>query len=162
MKGIKRFYKEHRIFIILMSVVIVCVVLIGTLLFQCFYSGGTDKYGNRLEDIENFQIDSSRFEEMEAKLKQNDPSIMEVEIKRTGKIIYSTVTFQPQMDLEVAKNVAIKILEDFNDGEKTYYDFNFTLKSGASDNSSGFIISGAKNSNGNGLIWNNNREVTIE
>lgn len=160
MKGIKRFYKEHRIFMILMAVIIVCVVLIGTLLFQCFYSGGTDKYGNRLEGIENYEIDSQRFEEIESKLKQADTSIVDIEIKRTGRIIYSTVIFQPQSDLEVSKNVAIKILEDFSDEEETYYDFNFTIKSGKTDTNDGFLISGAKNSNGNGLIWNNNRPVT--
>lgn len=162
MKGIKRFYKEHRIFMILMAVVIVCVILIGSLLFQCFYSGGTDKYGNRLDGIDNYKIDSSKFEEIEAKLKQ-DTTITEIEIKRTGKIIYSTVTFQAQTDIEVAKNVAIKILDEFSESEKAYYDFNFTIKSLKSETSEGFIISGAKNSNGNGLLWNNNQSVnTVE
>ena len=46
MKKIKQFYKEHRVFTILMAVVIVCVVLIVTILIQCFYVGnGADKYG---------------------------------------------------------------------------------------------------------------------
>ena len=159
MKGIKRFYKEHRIFMILMAVIIVCAILIGTLLFQCFYSGGTDKYGNRLDGMENVEIDETRFEEIESKLKQVDTSIIDIEIKRTGRIIYSTVTFQPQSDLEVSKNVAVKILEEFSEAEELYYDFNFTIKSEKTDINDGFLISAAKNSNGNGLIWNNNRQV---
>lgn len=158
MKGIKRFCKEHRIFIILMAVVIVCVILIGSLLFQCFYSGGTDKYGNRLDNIENYTIESTKLDEIKAKILQ-DQSIKSAEIKITGKIVYSTVTFVENTDLEVAKNVAVKILEDFTEAEELYYDFNFTLKSAKTDTNDGFLISGAKNSNGNGLIWNNNRQV---
>ena len=49
MKKLKRIYTEHRVFAILMALVIVCFVLIGTILVQCFYVGGnTDKYGDRL------------------------------------------------------------------------------------------------------------------
>jgi len=44
MKKIKQFYKEHRVFTILMAVVIVCAVLMATVLIQCFYIGnGTDR-----------------------------------------------------------------------------------------------------------------------
>ena len=100
MKGIKRFCKEHRIFIILMAVVIVCVILIGSLLFQCFYSGGTDKYGNRLDNIENYTIESTKLDEIKAKILQ-DQSIKSAEIKITGKIVYSTVTFVENTDIEV-------------------------------------------------------------
>ena len=50
-------------------------------------------------------------------------------------------------------------LENFSEEESAFYDFNVTLKQNSTDNSEGFIISGAKNKNGTGLIWNNNRVV---
>ena len=66
MKKIKRFYQEHRIFTILMAVVLVCMVLIITVLIQCFYVGnGSDKYGNRLEGIEKYKISESRQKDFE-------------------------------------------------------------------------------------------------
>ena len=59
MKKLKRIYTEHRVFAILMALVIVCFVLIGTVLIQCFYVGGSkDKYGNRLDGINKVALKS--------------------------------------------------------------------------------------------------------
>ena len=96
MKKIKRFYREHRVFTILMAVVIVCVILLCTLLIQCFYTGNKDKYGDRLDDISKYEIKEERFDAIEK--------------------------------------------------EQT-------------ETSEGFLLQGCRNSNGNGLSWNNDREV---
>lgn len=158
MKKIKRFYREHRVFTILMAVVIVCFILIGTLLFQCFYSGGSDKYGDRLEDISKYEIKKEKIEEIETKIITDD-KVKTADVFRTGKIIYLVIEFEPATELMEAQNIAIKSLDEFSDGQKSYYDFNFTLKKEESDTVEGFIIEGARNSSGNGLSWNNNREV---
>ena len=76
--------------------------------------------------------------------------------------IYIDLLFVEGVGLVEAQSIALKTLEDFNENESKYYDFNFTLKQEATEQSDGFLISGAKNKNGNGLIWNNNREVTKE
>ena len=68
MKNIKKFYKEHRIFSILMAVVIVCVILLCTLLIQCFYTGNKDKYGDRLDDISKYEIKEEKLTEIESKI----------------------------------------------------------------------------------------------
>lgn len=160
MNKIKRFYKEHRIFTILMAVVLVCVVLIATVLFQCFYVGnGSDKYGNRLEGIEKYKISSSRQKDFENNVANNE-KVKSVDIQITGKIVYITMEIEPGVALVEAQSIAQKSLENFNEKEQGFYDFNITLKQGASDKGEGFIISGAKNKNGVGLVWNNNRQVT--
>ena len=160
MKKIKKFYKEHRVFTILMAVVIVCVILIVTVLIQCFYVGnGNDKYGNRLEGIENYQISESRQNDFEHNQANND-KVKSVDLIITGKIIYITFQFQENVDLVEAESIALKSLEEFSEDEQNFYDFNITLKKEATESSDGFIISGAKNKNGSGLKWNNNRQVT--
>lgn len=162
MKKIAKFYKEHRIFMILMAIVIVCIVLIATVLIQCFYVGnGSNKYGNRLENIENYKIDDIRVNESESKLLTNE-KVNGAEIKITGRIIYVDLSFAEGVGLVEAQSIALKLLEDFSEEESKYYDFNFTLKQKATEQSDGFLISGAKNKNGNGLVWNNNREITKE
>ena len=158
MKKLKRFYKEHRIFTILMSIVIVCFILIGTLLFQCFYSGGADKYGNRLEEIGKYEIKKDKLEEIETKI-ITEEKVKTANVFRTGRIIYSSIEFTPETELIEAQNIAIKLLDEFSEDDKNYYDFNFTLKKEESDTVEGFVIEGARNSSGNGLSWNNNREV---
>lgn len=159
MKKIKRFFKEHRIFTMLMAIVIVCIVLIATVLINVFYMGnGSNKYGNRLEGIKEVEISKSRLSDFENNIANND-KIKEVNIRLQGKIVYITIEIEPGVNIEEAEGFALKSLDEFSDEEKAFYDFNFTLKQKATDNSEGFIISGAKNKNGTGLVWNNNRVV---
>lgn len=159
MKSIKKFYREHRVFTILMAIVIVCIILIVTVLIQCFYVGnGSDKYGNRLEGIENYIIDTERETDYEKTLMNNE-KVKNADLIVTGKIIYVTIQFETNADLVEAQSIAAKSLESFSEEERGFYDFNITLKKNSSDTSDGFIISGAKNKNGAGLVWNNNRQV---
>lgn len=160
MKKLKQIYQEHRIFTILMAVVLVCMILIITVLFQCFYVGnGTDKYGNRLEGIENYPITESRQKDFENNTANNE-KIESTDIMVTGKIIYITMQISPNVTLIEAESIALKSLEEFTEKEKSFYDFNITLKQNSTETNDGFIISGSMNKNGSGLVWNNNRQVS--
>lgn len=162
MKNIKKFYKEHRVFTILMSVVIVCLVLIVTVLIQIFYSNGSNKYGDRLEQLENntsLKISESKEKDFEKNI-INGGKVTNCDLRVQGKIVYITMQFNVNVDLEEAKGVALKSLETFSEEELATYDFVFTLKKNTSDKVEGFLISGARNKNGNGLSWNNNRQIT--
>ena len=70
------------------------------------------------------------------------------------------MNFVATASLVEAQGKALELLEKFNDEEKKFYDFHFTLEQKKSETGSGFIISGAKNVNGTNLVWNNNNEVT--
>ena len=162
MKKIKKFFKEHRIFTMLMAIVVVCLVLIMTVLVNVFYMGnGTNQYGNRLEGIKEVEISSSRLKDFKNNVANND-KVKKVDIRIQGKIIYITMQIEPGIKLEEAEGIALKSLENFSEEESAFYDFNITLKQNSTDNSEGFIISGAKNKNGTGLIWNNNKVVEDE
>ena len=77
-----------------------------------------------------------------------------------GMVVPVTVIeVEPNTELMEAQNIPIKLLDEFSEDHKHYYDFNFTLKKEESETVEGFIIEGARNSSGNGLSWNNNREV---
>lgn len=157
MKKLKRIYTEHRVFAILMALVIVCFVLIGTVLVQCFYVGGNkDKYGDRLAGIEKVKIDTK---DIESKLVAEE-IVKKVEVMVTGKIVYVSMKFDAPTTLVEAQSIAQKSLDYFNDKEKAFYDFHFTLKEESTEISDGFIISGAKNKNGTGLVWNNNNPIS--
>lgn len=159
MKKIKRFFREHRVFTILMSLVLVCFILIGTLLFQVFYNGSADKYGNRLEEKENYPIAKEDLQNIEAETLKNE-SVKKADIFITGRIVYVYIDFQGEIDLTTAQNEAVKILGLFEEPVKEYYDFQFNLAKGETETSDGFNIEAAKNAGGNGLIWGNNSEVT--
>ena len=159
MKKIKRFFREHRVFTILMSLVLVCFILIGTLLVQVFYNGSADKYGNRLEEKENYPIAKEDLQTIEAEALKNE-SVKKANIFVTGRIVDVYLDFQGEIDLTTAQNEAVKILGLFEDPVKEYYDFQFNLAKEETETSDGFNIEAAKNAGGNGLIWGNNSEVT--
>ena len=160
MKKLKRIYTEHRVFAILMALVIVCFVLIGTVLMQCFYVGGNkDKYGDRLEGIKKVKLTESFIKDTESKLIAEE-IVKKADIIVTGKIVYISMKFDAPTTLVEAQSMAQKSLEYFKDEEKNFYDFMFTLKEDATDSTEGFLISGAKNKNGSGLVWNNNNPIT--
>ena len=162
MKKVKKIFKEHRIFTMLMAIVVVCLVLIITVLINVFYMGnGSNKYGNRLDGVDNVKISSSRLNDFENNVANND-KVKNVDIRVQGKIIYITMQLETGVELEEAEGIALKSLENFSEEESAFYDFNITLKQNSTDNSDGFIISGAKNKNGTGLIWNNNKVVEDE
>ncbi len=158
MKGIKRFYKEHRIFTILMAVVIVTVIVIATVLFQLFGANGKGKYGNRLDGIDDVPITEERQDNYRDKLVENG-KIKTASIDITGRIIYIKIVFESNVDLVEAEGIALQSLEDFSEEEQKFYDIQITLSAEATDSSEGFLIEGAHNKNGTGLIWGNNRKV---
>ena len=160
MKKLKKIYTEHRVFAILMALVIVCFVLIGTVLMQCFYVGGNkDKYGDRLEGINKVKLSDSFIKDVESKLIAEE-IVKKADIIVTGKIVYISMKFDAPTTLVEAQSIAQKSLEYFKEDERNYYDFMFTLREDATDSAEGFLISGAKNINGTGLVWNNNKPVT--
>ena len=156
----KKFYNEHRVFTILMAIAIVCLILVATVLIKCFYSGGNKgKYGDRLEGIEAVEINNSKISDIETKIKA-DQIVKSAKITITGKIVYFDLKFSSETSLVEAQSIALKSLDNFSDEEKAFYDFHFTLKQESTAESDGFLIEGAKNKNGSGLVWNNNNPVT--
>ena len=150
----KKFFKENRIFVIMMGIVLVCFIIIVSLLFVYFYRGNSkDKYGTRLNDIKDVQISNSEKNNVIAKIK-NNPEIENVSINIFGKIVYINLTLKEGILLDVAKSKALEILDNFTEEELNLYDFQITLKE-SSD--TGYLISGAKNNGATTITWNNNR-----
>ena len=160
MKKIKKFYREHRVFTILMAIAIVCAIIIATVLIQCFYVGNdTSKYGDRLEGIETVEISEEQLNNIESKIIENE-LVKSAKVLITGKIVYITINYETTVDLVQAESVALQSLELFEEDKISFYDFHFTLKNAGTETSDGFLISGAMNKNGSGLVWNNNNPVT--
>ena len=107
MKKIGKFFKEHRIFTILMAIVVVCMVLIITVLIDVFGGVGSDSgnYGNRLEGIEKVQISEKKESDFENNIANND-KIKSVDLRVQGKIIYITMQIEPGVKLEEAEGIA--------------------------------------------------------
>ena len=158
----KKFFKENRTLFILMVVAIVCIIVSIVLLFKYFYFGnGGSNYGDRLEGIENVRISDDKQREVASKIDENE-LVNHTDVNITGKRVDIRIVFNEKASLVDAQGVALKSLDNFSDEEKSFYDFEFTLKQDATEKTEGFLIMGAKNVNGSNLVWNNNNSTSEE
>lgn len=158
----KQFYKENRVFSILMIVVAVCLLLIiGITLKYFIFGSSSSPYGDRLKDEKKYKISDDLKTEVKSTL-ESDESIKKASVRVSVRNIYISMEFNTGVSLEEAKGKAVTALEKFSEDELGYYDVEFILTEESADNSEGFTIMGAKNVNGSNIVWNNNTPVTTE
>ena len=158
----KQFYKENRVFSILMIVVAVCLLLIiGITLKYFIFGSSSSPYGDRLKDEKKYKISDDLKTEVKSTL-ESDESIKKASVRVSVRTIYISMEFNTGVSLEEAKGKAVTALEKFSEDELGYYDVEFILTEESADNSEGFTIMGAKNVNGSNIVWNNNTPVTTD
>lgn len=156
----KKFYKENRVFSILMIIVIICVILMLAVLFKSFFFGGS-AYGDRLEDVEKYEVSDELKEEIVSSL-ESDEAIKEASVRVSVRTIYVKMEFNSGISLVEAQGKAVTVLEKFSEKQMGYYDIEFILNCESTDSFEGFTIMGAKNVNGTNIVWNNNTPVAQE
>ena len=117
MKGLKGFYKNNRVYVILMVVSIICIlsVLIGVIVYFVGQSS-KDPYGSRLEGIEAVKLSDDRLTEIENVVKENE-SVSKVNTNIQGKIIYIVVTLSDGVSTD-AENISVKAMEKLSEEEQ--------------------------------------------
>lgn len=151
----KKFYKENRVFAILMMVVIVCIIIMGIFLLSYFYKGNDKgRYGDRLDGLKTVEMTKSKISDLIDKIKENK-QMENVVINVHGKIIYTTLEVKEGTSLDVGKGIALKSIELYSEDFTSYYDYQFLLKENKED---GYVIIGAKSKNNSNIVWNNNKD----
>lgn len=158
MKKIKELWNQNRVLFMLFIIVFICIFVILGVVITSFLGSSKSVYGDRLEGVEQVTL-TEEFKENFKNTLQEDELIQDVNIKNKGKIIYVTLVFKESISLVEAESKALASLGQFSQEYTSFYDFHYTLKQNASEGNEGFLIMGAKNVNGNGLVWNNNTEV---
>lgn len=161
MKKLKNLWIENRVLLVLFIIVVVCVFIMIGVCISYFFGSSKSGYGDRLDGISEVQVTDEVKNNFVDAMK-NDELINDATIKVQGKIIYITLSFKEDVSLVEAQSRALLSLMSFEEKYQNFYDFNYTLKSNKTDTSEGFLIMGAKNVNGSGLVWNNNTEVKTD
>lgn len=160
MKKIKKLWMENRVLFVLFIIIVVCACIILGVIFKYFFGATKSSYGERLDGIEEVLVTDSMKSDFVSSV-QNE-FITNAKLDVRGKIIYIYLTFNEGVSLVEAQSKALEALQTFEQKYLDFYDFHFTLKSDATENSEGFLIMGAKNVNGSGLVWNNNTPVETD
>lgn len=154
-RKIKKNWQENRVLFVLTMILIICMVLISIVVIDYFLGTSKDKYGERLEGIKKVEITNKKISELENKISE-DEQIATCKIKQIGKMIYIDIIYNAGISLVEAQGKAQSSIELFSEEELKFYDINYTLTQKGSEGNDGFIIMGARNVNGSGVVWNNN------
>lgn len=154
LKKLKSFYKNNRVYSILMIISIICIVaiLVGVLLY---FLGQTskDKYGNRLDGIESVQINNDRITEIEKKITENE-LVKSTEMDIRGKLIYVTIILNNGTHTD-SESIAQTSLELFSEEEKAFYDIQYIVDNADDSTEENFPIMGYIKAGNSVIKWTN-------
>lgn len=154
MKKFKEFYKRNRVYSILMLVSLVCIIsiLVGVIVY---FIGQTtkDKYGNRLDGIENVQITDNKKSEVENKIKENE-LVNDVKINIKGKLIYVNITLKTGKHSD-SEAICQSSLENFSEDEKKFYDIQYIVSNEDKNIEENFPVMGYIKAGNSIIKWTN-------
>lgn len=143
-KKIKNLLSRHKILAVICLLALI-VIIILFYMFCSIFVGGSDKYGNRLDGIEEVEISKSEMSDIADAIAKDD-SVDSAKVRLQGKIIYIDIVYKKDVSKDKAKEIAVKSLDNFDKKEKKFYDFEYVLTQNVGDNKedTGFKITGAK------------------
>ena len=143
MKKIKDLIARHK-FLTVMSLITLIFVLIMAYFLLYVFIGGNNKYGDRLNGIEEVEITENKMQKIEEKITEKN-EVNKVSIRIQGKIVYINITFNNDVSLDKDKDIASSTLDEFAEDEKEYYDFGYFLTQvGGEEDKTYFNVTGTK------------------
>ena len=124
---VRRFYRNNRIYCILMGISFASIVLIILALLAHFIHQNTSNpYGNRLEDIKKYPVQEN-IDESKAKTQENE-LVENVSVEIKGKIIWFVIKVKEDASLEDMQNVGTSTLQYFSQENLGYYDIHYLIQ----------------------------------
>jgi len=153
-----KYIKKNKLTVFIIAIFVIIVIIGGYLYNVLFASGNKEKYGNRLDGIEEVEITKKQYKEIANKLKENE-NVLKVTTDLKGKIVNIIITVKDEVTKEVAKEIAATSLTSFDDEQLKFYDIQIFVKK---DNQelNDFPIIGYKQNGKDGLSWSKDRQVT--
>lgn len=154
-RKIMNFIKEHKAFSVVLGIAIICFIILLVTFLMVFIGHGGSAYGDRLEGIEEVKLSNKKLENINDNLEAEEV-VSSSKVRVQGKIVYVTIHFINGTNIEKAKTIATKVLEEFDEDELGFYDFEFLISEETSDDSEGVTFSGAgtKHYSKEEITWN--------
>ena len=149
----KRISQDNIMLIILILILVTCFAVFGVLFYKYFYAGASsNKYGNRLEGIENYKLSETLTDDISS-LYTKESSVNKVSTDVKGKIIYITIDFKESIKTDKAQTLAVKALDKIGKENLTFYEVQFILTYSGEAENKNFPIFGSKNANSLKVVW---------
>ena len=165
----KRKFRKLKIGYIFTFIIIIafCVLILKLVL----PSSGINKYGDRLEGIEDNKFSTKEQKKVIKSIKEKE-QVVSCDIDVQGKLINVIFTISKDVSKEDAKNIANESLASFSDKVKGYYDIQYSIKKKNEEGTKvtkqvdeettkevtvyEFPIMGYKNKKSDNIVWTNN------
>ena len=126
MNKLRKFYKNNRIYCILMLISISCFILICASLIGYIINQSTkSEYGSRLDGIESYPVDDN-IKAIESYLKSAE-GVESFSVRLQGAIIYIAVNVKDEATKEEIQNIANTTLEKISEENKGYYELQYVF-----------------------------------
>ena len=139
--------KKAVALIALVLVLLICLILIKSV----FFPGHGSKYGNRLDEIEKYPITDEVINNIKNEISSLE-KVKSINYNLEGRLINFVIKVEDDLIVSEAKNYSEKILENFSDDIKSYYDIQILIDSNI-DESENYPIIGYKHKTSDSLVW---------
>lgn len=129
MESIKNFFKNHKILVIVLAIILVLAIVFSILIYKMFFGYGNDKYKDRLDPIEGLEISNYTKDKLKEEISSLDKVNKVYDVTVEGRIIKVTFVVDKELEKDTAKEYGDKVLEYFSDDEKDAYDIQIIITS---------------------------------
>ncbi len=147
--------KKHKGLAILSGLSLILIIIMIAIFLSLYFGGSKNKYGNRLDGIEEVKIDNSFYDTLSASLRENE-GVEEAKCRLQGKIIYVELTLNNSVSKDKAKEIARATLEMFEEDKLAFYDLEYFLRWKANEdeeNAVDTVIVGTKHPYIDDISW---------
>ena len=148
----KNFFKTHKKQCMIGGIaflVIFFLILIWLFIVPVF---SNNKYGDRLDGIEDHKISSDTVKDIENSLKEND-KVTDITYNNEGRILDFIITVSNDMSTEDAKKLGDTILDKISDDDKKYYDIQILIDT--EEENDNYPIAGYKHKSEDNFTYGN-------
>lgn len=121
------YINKHKGLTIVVGLSLILFIIMLGIFISLFFSNGEDKYGNRLDGIEDVKLSNTFLQELEKNLKE-DESVVDANVRLQGKIVYIVFEVNSDISTDTAKLMASNTLEKFDEEELSFYDISYLIK----------------------------------
>ena len=146
----KKFINNHKKQCLIGGIIFLVIFLIIIIWLFIVPIFGNNKYGDRLEGIEDHEISSKTIDEIENTIKENK-LVSEVSYHKEGRILNFIITVSSEMKIEDAKALDDIILEKIKEKDQEYYDIQILIDS----ENENYPISGYKSKTKEDFVYGN-------
>ena len=154
----KKLIQNHKKLAIAIGISLVLLLIIIAFFVMLLVGGSSNKYGNRLDGIEEVKISNDEIDTMEIEMKEKD-GVNDASIRIQGKIINVILTFNSDIDSKKAEEIATSTLESFSEDQLNFYNIQYFLtRKSTGEDDTPYVVTGNKHPSKEEIGWTNNGE----